>query len=85
MSWDLKSEKLLWRDLGLGRRTRACDGRRQQGSGAQMEREVVPRELEGPDHAQPDSDPAEAPGLSPTSNGKDVGVFIFMQGGEELR
>lgn len=32
--WDLKSEKLPWRKLGLGGRIRACDsGQRQEGSG----------------------------------------------------
>lgn len=35
------SEKLPWRKLGLRRRIRACDGWRQEGSQAEMEREVV--------------------------------------------
>lgn len=46
MSWDLKTEKLPWRKLGLRRRVRACDGWRQEGSRAEMERKVVLGEVE---------------------------------------
>lgn len=81
----MKSEKLPWRKLGLGRRIKACEGagegsglrsRDGEGGGSRWDQE-------GPDHAGPNSDPVQGLGLYPKSNWRDLKVFV--QGGDGLR